>query len=67
MAARLVDAARRGNAADVLVVLLEHRAIVNQPDGSGVRAMHAACEEGHTDVVAVLLGIHTGGHTRSPT
>ena len=63
MAARLVDAARRGDAAGVLELLLQYRAIVNQPDGSGVRAMHVACEEGHTEVVAVLLGINTEGHT----
>ena len=63
MAAQLVDAARRGDAAGVLELLLQYRAIVNQPDGSGVRAMHVACEEGHTEVVAVLLGIHTEGHT----
>ena len=70
---KLIDAARRGDAAGVLELLLQYRAIVNQPDGSGATAMHAACEEGHTDVVAVLLGIpararpptrsHTEGHT----
>ena len=60
---KLIDAALRGDAAGVLELLLQYRAIVNQPDGSGDRAMHVACRVGHTDVVAVLLGINTEGHT----
>jgi ankyrin repeat protein len=50
----LIDAARRGIAADV-EALLAGGADVDEPNENGWAALHIACEEGHTDVVTTLL------------
>ena len=52
----LIDAARHGRAADV-VALLADGADVNEPktDGSGATALFIASQEGHTEVVTILI------------
>ena len=52
----LIDAARHGRVADV-AALLAGGADVDEPktDGSGVTALYIACQEGHAEVVTILL------------
>ena len=53
----LIDAARHGRVADVWALLegrLLRRANV-KTDGSGATALYIACQEGHTEVVTILI------------
>ncbi len=49
----LKEACSSGNT-EIVKLLLEHGANVNQPDFFGT-SLHAACKEGHTEIVKLLL------------
>jgi hypothetical protein len=52
---RLIDAAKRGDFADVSVVLHNHAELINQRDESGATALHYAALGGHHSVVEELV------------
>ena len=52
---RLIDAAKRGDFADVSAVLREHAELTNQRDQSGATALHYAAFGGHRSVVQELV------------
>jgi ankyrin repeat protein len=52
---RLIDAAKRGDLADVGTVLQSHAELINQRDESGATALHYAALGGHRSVVQELV------------
>ena len=52
---RLIDAAKRGDLADVSAVLHSHAELINQRDESGATALHYAALGGHRPVVQELV------------
>jgi len=52
---KLIDAAQRGNVADVRAIVHNHAELINQRDQLGATALHHAAFGGHRDVVQALV------------
>jgi hypothetical protein len=52
---RLIDAAKRGDLADVSAVLHDYAELINQRDETGATALHYAALGGHRSVVQELV------------
>ena len=52
---RLIEAAKRGDLADVRAVIDSHAGLINQRDPSGATALHYAAFGGHRPVVQELV------------
>jgi len=52
---RLIDAAKRGDLADVRAIVQNHAELINQRDPSGATALHYAAFAGHRSVVHELV------------
>lgn len=51
----LIEAAKRGDAAEVEAIASEHSGLINQKDASGATALHYAAFGGHRQVVQILV------------
>jgi ankyrin repeat protein len=52
---RLIEAAKRGDLADVRAIIQSHAGLMNQRDQSGATALHYAALGGHRSVVQELV------------
>jgi ankyrin repeat protein len=52
---RLIEAAKRGNVAEVRAIAHSHANLINQRDELGATALHHAAFGGHRDVVQALV------------
>ena len=52
---KLIEAAKRGDLAEVKSILQDHRELINQRDQSGATALHYAAFGGHRSVVQELV------------
>jgi hypothetical protein len=52
---KLMEAAKRGDVAEVKAIAQSHAELVNQKDETGATALHYAAFDGHCDVVRVLV------------
>jgi ankyrin repeat protein len=52
---KLIEAAQRGNVADVRAILHRHTELINQRDQMGATALHHAAFGGHRGVVQALV------------